>query len=261
MFTLRLDDAIESSRAEIDAYLTVRHMGTDNFYKETCDFFVNAREHYRRLLLCERIASHLTPKADLSNKKDRNRVFRTLGDANKVHQSTWQTWANGAIDPDLSYFYLYHDSTKRLFDMPELFDTARATRFAIPRTLTFIRVFPWPKTPRSCRVPLEQKRAWRMIRSHPCNSGRTSRNVPITQAALDTIMSSSLGKSFTIDDIGLLKLKLETCLDATNPWLWPFAIFKYATFARLPDGSDNIHLPIWARSSDDYHFIWDNING
>jgi hypothetical protein len=234
-------------------------------------FFADSQIHHYRQSYRDVLASSLG--LDLSQQSRRDEFWYRMATDLATTRKTRGTWYTGQIDPPLEptvqiasrHCVAGHDHL-----LPTAQDLIASVRTAVARTVTYIRLFPPAKPdeaiPDFGSIPDGLKQCWKILRRHP-RFRQQSGGGDLNQHALDSICSAC-GADFVLapHEIAPLKQRIEqgalarTLDPAQNPWIWPWAIFKYATQANINTGSTttpvNPHAWIWMDSHPRYGELW-----
>jgi hypothetical protein len=236
---------MENRRDFIEKYLKERELSHGNFYKNIRDFIDASREHYRRLMILNRVANYIGFDRTVDDPKVWKSVMREVARVVKSDESTLSRWRNGVVDiPVEENLIKYLDNSEcPSADLGSKYlDKNAALRFAIPRTLTYIRVFPWRKIPQNSIVPKVSSRSWKIIKSHKFHKNKNNLN----QYILDKILTIIPELEVDVREIGSLKRRIENDSSQDDPMYWPFLIFKYATISvDLLDSGEQTYAWIW----------------
>jgi hypothetical protein len=244
-------------RDEIDKYLRERGAGSVNVFRNVCDFFDMSRKHYRRLAICERIAASMDPKRSMNSASDRRKIFRHIATKIGVEDGTVTKWSTAITDPPTERLLDYFDHVPVPIEVVPAYDRLVAWRYAIPRALLYIQLFPWPKIPKPVDETAPARRASKLV----AKSKYFMRSNDINQSVLDHIIFAFPELAAAVQDVGAIRERMETRPSKSDPLIWPFNIFKYATFDRswAPVEKNHPYKILWLAPNPDG--IWGSKNG
>lgn len=255
----------DAARVTLRGYVNDYGFDLDSLAWDVRTFFFASRPHYKRLAYRDAIASCLG--YDMNQEHDRTRLWNHVVNELNPKRRYGGPWRTGREDiplDDLRSFAADLHLARADFSCPLSDDLLPATKLAIARTITFIRLLP-PRNgrtrhelPDAEHLPQTISLCWGILRKHPHYRKKKTLN----QHALDSIEHEAKESMWLRPhDIGELKRRLE--MGEPDPalifWFWPFVIFKHATRCRIESRAHRINNPcsvLWNHRLDRFAELW-----
>lgn len=264
------------SKDTIEKFLVNGGVSLDGFVSNLRDFFEDGRDHYRRVILRNRIASRLGLDVRLIGEAERKQLWTEVKTYEKTGsfsfidkmsiRTTVERWSSGEFDPPLLTLLKYFENKGLTIKGLNLWDDLEPTRYALSRTLSFLMVYPWRNPIKETQITnsylkyreLHRKELAKIVQNHQYNKRyiKSKRKIcPINQSLLDAILCAMPDYAIEVRELGQLKLFMETKTDPLNPWFIPYGIFMYATFEENTGGNPLLYW-LWDECHELYNDFW-----
>ena len=271
-----IDDYWQTVKVRLSKY------GYDHYdaFRQVELFFSLSMVHYGRQLLGRAIADWYG--LDLKLSAGRDELIERIIEMNNPYRGEYSEWRTGLEDIPLGVLQLcaaklhLTESNFKPQIKPDLMDQ---TRFAIARTITFLRVLP-PKSVRDATklpdadsFPRELPDCWRFLKGHAYvrwdskrtkvdKNGRIIVKAALNQHALDSV-NDRFGTSLCLEPAGIGPFKKLLLARSREPlvrhWFWPYMTFKWATEAKLVGTNrrtENPNAHLWNPACPGYPDLW-----